>query len=142
MKAIQKTKSTRLDALTKEFEEAKSVTSVIQNQSLGVAATPTKEQEFMQKTFDPESTAMLSQSGFYDGYARLIKQTDTNRQAMLDAVAPMQVDVMSHRLGQNAMDDNNRRLHMINSQFGLVARSTKTEKKAKKFRRIDAQMSW
>ena len=135
--------SKRLEDLANEFfQEGKEQTSVIQNELLGCPPKPTKEQKFMQKTYDPETNDMQPSSGFYEGYERLVKQTDTNKQTMLDAVAPMKLDVMSHRLGQHAMDDANQRLHMINSQFGLVARSTKTEKKAKKFRRIDAQMSW
>ena len=134
----------KLDALEKEFEhDAKEEMSSIQNQTLGVSGRPTTKQRRMQVMYDPEESDVPHESEFVAGYARLIKDTNANTQALFDSIIPMDASVMAHRtLSITATDDNNDRLHMISNQFGLAAKSLKTEKKAKKHRKIDMQVNW
>ena len=130
--------------LEKEFtDDAVDEVKSIQNQTLGVSGRPTVAQRKMQVSYDPEEPLEKADSGFLDGYARLIKDTNTNLQAVFESIIPMNVDVMAHRsLSDNAMKDNNERLHMITNQFGMSAKSIKTEKKARKHKRIDNQVNW
>ena len=93
--------------------------------------------------YDPEEPDVPHESNFLDGYTRLIKDTTANQQALFDSIIPMDASVMAHKtLSITATDNNNDRLHMIANQFGLSAKSLKTEKKAKKHRKIDMQSNW
>ena len=136
--------SKKLSDLEKEFtDDALDESNSIQNQTLGVSGRPTIAQRKMQVSYDPEEPIQKADSGFLDGYTRLIKETNSNMQAVYESIIPMSVDVMSHRsLSDSVTKDNNSRLHMITNQFGVNARSMKTEKKAKKHRRIDNQVNW
>ncbi len=134
----------KLDDLEREFgnDQKEEITS-IQNQTLGVSGRPTKEQRRMQVMYDPEEDVVPHESEFVSGYMKLIRDTDANTQALFDSIIPMDANVMAHRsLSVGATDNNNERLHMISNQFGLSARSLKTEKKAKKHRKIDMQVNW
>ena len=117
--------------LEKEFtDDAVDEVKSIQNQTLGVAGRPTVAQRKMQVSYDPEEPLEKADSGFLSGYTRLIKETNSNMQAVYDSIIPMSVDVMAHRsLSDSVTKDNNSRLHMITNQFGVNARFIKTEKK-------------
>ena len=134
----------KLDALEKEFgDDTKQEIMSIQNQTLGVSGRPTTKQRRMQVMYDPEEPDVPHESNFLDGYTRLIKDTTANQQALFDSIIPMDASVMAHKtLSITATDNNNDRLHMIANQFGLSAKSLKTEKKAKKHRKIDMQSNW
>ena len=134
----------KLDALEKEFgDDTKQEIMSIQNQTLGVSGRPTTKQRRMQVMYDPEEPDVPHESNFLDGYTRLIKDTTANQQALFDSIIPMDASVMAHKtLSITATDDNNDRLHMIANQFGLSVKSLKTEKKAKKHRKIDMQSNW
>lgn len=136
-------KSKKIHDLENEFTDEKEQVESVQNQTLGVSGRPTTKQKRMQLMYDQEEPLFPAESGFLDGYMRLIKETNKNTQAIYDNIIPMDVNVMSHKsLSDNAIKDNNDRLHMISNQFGLAGRSLKTEKKAKKHKRLDNQVNW
>ncbi len=140
----QKDSAKKLRDLESEFQDdAVTETKSIQNQTLGVSGRPTPAQRKMQVVYDPEEPIIKPTSDFVDGYSRLVADTNTNMQALYESILPMNVTVMSHRsLGDTAINTNNENMNMISNQFGMSIRSQKTEKKAKKFRRIDSQVNW